>query len=100
MWNKKTNRPKDWVNPHDTKASSRKLNTLANIYEAGADAVIPEAKAEGRRELIEELKEKGNYEKPSGENRLVFGIPDDLWQQLLQELNQDSRGVIGASDVD
>ena len=50
-------RPKDWVNPYEQDYEY----DYADIFEAGADAIIPFVKEEGRRELLEELMAKAVY---------------------------------------
>ncbi len=90
MWNKETNRPDDWENPYEPPPQEGNDRGFYEdpmeytAYKDGADAIVEPAKAEGRRELIEFLKEH-SYKPSSGiEGGLHLNHWD--WQQLLEEI--------------
>jgi len=51
----------DWHNPFPTNREEDGMFSRAELFEAGADAMLPFALAEGERRLLEELKAKGKY---------------------------------------
>lgn len=89
MWNKERNRPDNWDEllaetiKHKEYRSGIPISNWS--FEIGADAMIEPAKAEGRRELIEELGKKYSFHF-NGSTSIY--INHDEWQQLLREIGE------------
>ncbi len=78
-------RPEDWVNPFRSEqfCANWQENLIAltavHAYEQGADAILPFAKAESRRELLEELKKGGLQIDTEGNLESMTDIDPGEW---------------------